>query len=177
MEHLLACSFAKYLCKRQVINPEYYDVYVYGTELTLSFIITVSIILIAGLIFGDVIGAIIFLLVYILLRRFTGGYHASTYFRCKIITVAVFLISLIASHILNVFWWMYIILFTIGNVVIYILAPIENSNKPLNVAEKKKYKLLSHIVFSILSILGTLISLLSDFNFCCVLNAHFILLL
>lgn len=161
MEHLLARSFAKYLCERQIISPEHYDVYVYGTELTLSFIITVSIILVAGLIFGDILGSIIFLVVFIALRRFTGGDHASTYFRCKIITVTVFLLSLLASHMFNVFWWMYVILFGIGIIVICFLAPIENSNKPLSDAEKKKYKLLSNIVFSIMAIIGSLVSLLT----------------
>ena len=50
MEHYLACSFSKYLCKRRLINQDYYDIYVYGTELTLSFLITVTIIIAAGLI-------------------------------------------------------------------------------------------------------------------------------
>ena len=160
------------LCKRislflytnGIISEDEVEICQYGQEITLSTIIGFVIVMAESFAFKLPIYGLVYYVEFVLLRQLTGGYHASTYFRCKIITVAVFLISLIASHILNVFWWMYIILFTIGNVVIYILAPIENSNKPLNVAEKKKYKLLSHIVFSILSIFGTLISLLSDFN-------------
>lgn len=32
MEHLMACTFAEYLCKQQIIKRDYYEVYVYGTE-------------------------------------------------------------------------------------------------------------------------------------------------
>ena len=160
MEHLMACTFAEYLCKQQIIKRDYYEVYVYGTELVLSFIITTTIVLIAGLIVGEFIGSLIFLSVFILLRRFTGGYHASTHLRCKLVTIAVFLISMGASLLILASWWMYIVLFVIGNTVIWFLAPIENPNKPLNEKEKKKYHWLSHIVFTVLSITGFAFSFL-----------------
>ena len=160
MEHYLACSFSKYLCKRRLINQDYYDIYVYGTELTLSFLITVTIIIAAGLIAGDVLSSLIFLSVSILLRRFTGGYHANTYIKCKIITVGSYLMSFFASRYLSIAWWMYILIFIFGNTIIHFLAPIENPNKPLNCDEKKKNRALSHVVFSILSTAGLTASIL-----------------
>lgn len=160
MEHLMACTFAEYLCKQQIIKRDYYEVYVYGTELVLSFIFTTTIVLILGMIIGELIGSLIFLLVFILLRRFTGGYHASTHLKCKLVTISVFLISIGASVLIHASWWMYLLLFVVGNTVIWFLAPIENPNKPLNEREKKKYHWLSHIVFTVLSITGLVLSFL-----------------
>lgn len=164
MEHLLARSFTDYLCKREIIKQEYYDVYVYGTELTLSFLITTFIILAIGIIFGNIIGSIMFLTVFIFLRRFTGGYHANTYLKCKVITVGSFLLSLFAAQIFNIPWWLYLILLIVGNIVIYFLAPIENPNKPLNNSEKHKFKLLSHVFFSAISIIGLLFNIFIPYN-------------
>lgn len=159
VEHSLACKFTDYLCKRNIINEDYYDVYVYGSELTLSFIITVALVFIAGCFAGDLPSSIVFLTAFILLRRFTGGYHANTYYKCKVITVFAFLISLFASRIIHTDLWMYVVLFAVGNVIIHFLGPVENPNKPLNENEKKKYRRLSHLMFSIIIVLGLLIYL------------------
>ena len=157
MENSIACSFADYLCKRKIIKPELHEVYVYGTELVLSFIFTVLAVLIAGLIAGHIISSLVFLTVFILLRRFTGGYHANSYLKCKLVTVSVFLGSLLASAMIDVNWWMFVILTIVGNIIIHYFAPVENVNKPLDDGEKKRLRKLSHLVFSVLSVCGLII--------------------
>ena len=61
------------------------DIYKYGIEITLSTILNILIILILSLIYGSFFTGIIFLLVFIPLRKFTGGYHADTYMKCNIV--------------------------------------------------------------------------------------------
>ncbi len=165
MEHLMACSFANYLCKRHIIRPDYYEVYVYGTELVLSFIITTALVLIAGLVIGEVMNSMIFLAVFILLRRFTGGYHANTYLKCKIISISTFFIAQFSSHAISVRWWMYAVLLVGGNIVIHLLAPVEHPNKPLSDAEKRKFRRFSHVAFSLITISGLSARLLTQLSF------------
>lgn len=165
MEHLMACSFADYLCKRQIIRQDYYEVYVYGTELVLSFIITTALVLIAGFVIGEVMNSMIFLAVFMLLRRFTGGYHANTYLKCKIISISTFLIALFSSHAISVRWWMYAVLLVGGNIVIHLLAPVEHPNKPLSDDEKRKFRRFSHVVFSWITISGLSVQLLTPLSF------------
>ena len=98
----------------------------------------------------------VFIAVFIMLRRFTGGYHASTYLKCKVITASAFLASLFSSHLLTVHWWMYIILLILGNAVVFILAPIENPNKPIEDKDKVKLRRLSIVTFSAMTICGPL---------------------
>ncbi|MBQ6183320.1 MAG: accessory gene regulator B family protein [Clostridia bacterium] len=163
MENSVACSFADYLCKRKIIKPELHEVYVYGTELVLSFIFTVLAVLIAGLIAGHIISSLVFLAVFILLRRFTGGYHADSYLKCKLVTVSVFLGSLLASTMIDVNRWMFVFLTIVGNMIIHYFAPVENVNKPLNAGEKKRFRKLSHLVFSLLSLCGLIIKVVTCF--------------
>ncbi|NLO42006.1 MAG: accessory gene regulator B family protein [Bacteroidales bacterium] len=165
MEHSIACSFADYLCKRKIIKPELHEVYVYGAELLFSSIITTALILLMGELFGEIIKSIVFIAVYTMVRRFTGGYHANTYLKCKVITASAFLASLFSSHLLTVHWWMYIILFILGNAVVFILAPIENPNKPIEDKDKVKLRRLSHLVFSVMTICGLLIEFLLQIEF------------
>ena len=154
MEHTVARSFADYLCKHDIICRDYYDIYVYGTELVVSFIFTTSIILFIGLLTGYFMISITHLLVFIFLRRFTGGYHADTRWKCKIITISTYGLVLLATIAINIFWQLYLGLLLVGNLAIGYLAPIENPNKPLTDKEKTKFRVLSHIVFTLLCILG-----------------------
>ncbi len=61
-------------------DEEMRDVCIYGLELILSFIFSTSIILTVGAISGHILSSIAFLAVFILVRRFTGGFHANTFF-------------------------------------------------------------------------------------------------
>ena len=159
MEHSIAHSFADYLCERKIIKPELHEIYVYGAELFFSSIITTALILLMGSLLGEIIKSIVFIAAFTLLRRFTGGYHASTYLKCKVITILAFLASLFSSQLFIVYWWMYIMLLVTGNAIIFIIAPIENPNKPLDDADRLRFRRLSHVTFSAMTLCG----LLSEF--------------
>lgn len=68
-------KLAKWICCRlrakQVIDEEYEEVYVYGLELILSFLISTSIILVIGILFGQIISTLTFLATFILIRQYT----------------------------------------------------------------------------------------------------------
>ena len=68
-----AVRLAKKLLSLQIITEEVFDIYVYGLELLLSFFFSSSVIVIIGTILGRVIETLVFLLVFVLLRSFTGG--------------------------------------------------------------------------------------------------------
>ena len=84
MEHYLSTAFAKHLLNKNIIKEEMFEVYVYGAELFISFVITNAIIIAFGILINQLAATLIHLLIFIALRRFTGGYHATTYLKCKI---------------------------------------------------------------------------------------------
>lgn len=149
MEHKLATKFCQYLIHTKIITNEYYDVYVYGMELLLSFILSTFIILSIGLFSNNFVPTIEYLLIFIILRNFTGGYHAPTYLKCKIVSIFVYSMTIWATIHISVDMKGYITLGIIGYLTICYYVPIENPNKPLNVHERNKHKITSLILFTL----------------------------
>lgn len=149
MEHYLSTAFAKHLLNKNIIKEEMFEVYVYGAELFLSFVITNAIIIAFGILINQLAATLIHLLIFIALRRFTGGYHATTYLKCKITMVAIYAFTIASAIYVEISIYWYVLLMVAGNVTIFFSAPIENPNKKLDEGQKKKCKMLSHISFII----------------------------
>lgn len=154
MERDLALWFCRKLIKNEIIDKSLAEIYTYGFEILLSFLTSTFVIIAVGLILHRIISTLTFLIVFILVRRFTGGFHASTYLKCKIFTVSVYLIVIFLSSFCNINSWMFLILGATGLCVICRLGPIENSNKPLTDKEKIKYRHISIILFETMTMLG-----------------------
>ena len=101
---------------------------------------------------------IAFLVVFIVLRSFTGGYHALQYWFCSVVTFSIFGLVLLTSEFVEVSLIFYILLSVIGIVTIALMVPVENSNKPLSDGQKKKYKIISFALFIIFVALGAVIN-------------------
>lgn len=155
-------KLAKWICRRlrvkQVIDEEYVEVYVYGLELILSFLISTSIILAIGILFGQIISTLTFLATFIFVRQYTGGYHANSYISCKICTIISYGVSVILANVFPVPRLLFLALFTIGCVIIGFFGPIENMHKPLTDQEKRKHKITALTLYVIWSVTGFAIS-------------------
>lgn len=154
MEHIMSEKICKYLLSINVISQELFDIYIYGMELLLSFIINTVIILLIGIVSGKILPTLIFLILFVAVRRFTGGFHANTYLKCKIITVGTYIAVLCLSSLYYPPTVIKMLCYLAGILLIALFGPIENPNKPLDDNEKKLYKILSLIVFVILALLS-----------------------
>ncbi|WP_411168826.1 accessory gene regulator ArgB-like protein [Clostridium sp. MB05] len=108
------------------------------------FHMSISILLVAiiGTIFNVMIEALIISFVVAILRKFSGGAHASTAFNCAVVGV---LVSVIPAYITknisfnnNYIIFIGIILYVISLIIIYKLAPVDSPNKPIRKEEKIK---------------------------------------
>lgn len=137
------------------------DVYWYGIELVVSSIINVLLIITIGLITGHFYESLIFLFCFILLRQFTGGYHANTYLKCNIVFALVF------SLILGVNWLLSpgltllpaIIIVAINGFIIARFAPIPNPNKFVDPKRYPRLRQKSIAIWAVFS--GTAIMLVA----------------
>lgn len=140
----------QYLLSMEVVEDtsESRAYYQYGIEITLSSILNVVLILLLGIIFASILESTIFLISFIVIRQFTGGFHASSYFRCNLIFctcfLAVLLICKIIEYKMSLFIMMGIILFSILSALRY--CPVEHENKPLSQWQQRTYKILSVIL-------------------------------
>ena len=95
-----ASQIVGFLYDRAELDQSKKAIYQYGTELTLSTSAAVLFILLLATILGNLLWGIIFLVIFISFRFPGGGYHASTYRNCFILTNSVFLASFVISLVL-----------------------------------------------------------------------------
>ena len=129
-----------------IITNEEQDICTYGLRQGTIMFLNVLTTIIIALIFNVLWQCIVFLLAYILLRSYAGGYHAKTQFRCYLFSIAMMIIiAMLIKYIkLNNFT---IIIFTlISSVVIFLLAPVADSNKPLDEKETHVYRKKSRLI-------------------------------
>lgn len=87
--------------------------------------------IVIGVIVGKVFESIAFLVFYIPLRSYAGGYHASTPWRCYFISIVIIMEMLLFIGYVDLSI-IYIILLLVGMVVCFAFAPVEDKNKPLD---------------------------------------------
>lgn len=122
----------------QGIYKESYAIHRYGFEVIISTTINIALIIILGAFFHQIPEAIIYCLSFWLIRKFCGGLHCQTYFRCISVHVSMLLIYLLTSQ-----YYVYIKVFVhVGSVILFLwLSPIKNRKcKP---SDYLKYKIIS----------------------------------
>lgn len=135
MIHSLAGRLASIFVLYGESSVEDVDIYTYACEAIISTLVNITISITILLFFGRIIDGAIFMLVFTILRKFTGGHHADTHIKCiltfNVILVCALLISdlLAASAFENV---AVIFIATVSLIGIFVLAPVGNENKPLD---------------------------------------------
>ena len=150
MIHTIAQKTADIFCRQNVADEEKKEIYIYGIELLVSSLIGAVLILGISIGIGKIWSGVVFLSVFILVRQYTGGYHADTYVRCNAAFVLTYLLTVgiwifCRVHDLKVAVW-FILLG--AYIIMAVLAPVENKNKPLDDEEVKKYKWKSIVIYS-----------------------------
>lgn len=148
----------EFIYKNLELSIEMKDIYQYGIEITLSSALNIILVISFSIIIQDVLSGVIFILLFIFMRSFTGGYHASTYFKCNSIMLLTFLtVCLLYRNLfqLDVDRHFYEILSLLNLIPIFVFAPVHNKHKPLSQIQKK----VNHIVSMIISILLSITAL------------------
>ncbi|MBR6923918.1 MAG: accessory gene regulator B family protein [Oscillospiraceae bacterium] len=88
----LSNSVLGYLLNKEVIRNEKVvkEYYKYGIEITISSIISLFLIFLIGAGTNCIFEGLVFLVFFIPIRQYTGGYHANTYFKCNLSMCIIF---------------------------------------------------------------------------------------
>lgn len=150
-----------FLNNQKVINhdEDTQAFYRYGIELCISSILNIVLVFLIGVILDYKLESLVFLVVFIFLRSFMGGYHASTYFRCNLLMCTSFIAMIIIYEskflINNIYFYAFSITYIIVTTILF--CPVENPNKPIPEAKQSKLKLLGIIANSIFFVIGLLL--------------------
>lgn len=128
------------MIREGIISAEDREIYLFGIKEIFSQVFTYLVMLAIGAAFGMVTEIIVFVVIYMSLRVYAGGYHAPTQFRCYILSFGMVIAALMLVR------WMYVPeaaavagIILMGG-IIYFMAPSEHRNKPLSQSEKGIYK-------------------------------------
>ena len=139
-----ACAdkITSYLIKKETIENEEFEIYSYGFETLIAFIVNIVAILIVGYILDRFIETLIFLCFYCPIRQFSGGFHAENYRRCLLVFISLYLsnIFILNKILLNDRTVFMIVITIISYIGIIYLSPQEHRNNPLNNEERKLYR-------------------------------------
>lgn len=152
MINKISKNAAVFFIKNNLIQEDEIDIYIYGLQLIISSILGISIILFLGIISERLTDSLIFLFCFIILRQYSGGYHANSYLKCNLYFITIFLLT---EFVVIYTQSEYIDALTVGLVCISFvimlrLAPIDNINKKLSNSQKLKNKKITIIIFIIL---------------------------
>lgn len=130
-----------------VISQDDEEIYVFGWTMLLFAVGSFAAILLIGALFGQLLGTAIYLLFFSFLRSYSGGWHADSFCRCFLTTLALYGCCLLLYFYLPKSSWdgMLLGLSLISIFIIYMWAPMDHPNKPFRGRQKQKNKRLSRI--------------------------------
>ena len=156
----LAVKIVNNLVHSGVIKEEDAEIYIYGINQILTSVLNVSSALIIGLIFGVFPEIAVFMAAYIPLRSFAGGYHSKTPLSCYVFSVIMLIVVSIGLKYLHLADWVYYAVFVAATLVVLVLSPVEDRNKPLAEIEQKVYKRRTILIAAVELTLAMLLKLL-----------------
>lgn len=132
------------LIKNKIVEIEKREIYIYGLEVILlngGLLITF---LIISLLCGEMVNFLAYLIFFLPMRLFSGGYHAETSERCFILSTIAFGASIAVSKLIPL---LYIsntgkIIGAVSVIVILVLAPLINENNPLNQTQRRRNRII-----------------------------------
>lgn len=152
MINKLSKYFTDRLFQNGAITEEEQELYIYGFFMLLSQLMYLTLACIFGLILGCFVESIIFYIAFQFIRRYAGGYHASTETRCEILSTLSILacIGVIKLSKIYDFQNVLLIISAISSVCILFLCPLDTPEKPLSYKELKYFRKISWIVLLVI---------------------------
>lgn len=142
------------------LKEEEKKIYIYAYEIFLNQVINLLISGFVAWVFHVPAVVLVFLICYIPLRSYCGGYHASTNFRCTIIsTIILVFVCIFFKNYKEYFCEWYPLVFVLSGILIIRYAPIPDINKPLDESEVDKYKKMSRIIWGLQAVIGVILYL------------------
>lgn len=171
--NFVAQKAAKKMCKWKFIYPEQEDEYTYSIQVIFEKLIGYFILLFLSVFNHLFWQTVIFLIFFSNLRKYTGGYHAGSFFECMGLSVIVYETYVIFFYplIINLNYLKYFLL-GVSLVVVLILGTVNHPNMQLDEIElslckkaARKMAVVEVIVIIISCFLGVDNSCISFMNF------------
>ncbi len=160
MVERLSEHIVRWLIKNEVICEEERELYKYATFNRMFTLLPFLVIIPFCLMTGNIINGIVVCAVFLLLRKYTGGYHAKTPMRCWVCSSLLVIAVIYGTTKIenNIFVFLFLLPAVCS---IWVLSPIDSENRRLDVLEKRKYRKYSRCISLLLFVLYGVLSILN----------------
>lgn len=150
----LSERIANGLLKQSNIKDDEQDLYQYGFFILLSQILYLIIACIIGVLLGTFFESIIFYIAFQFIRRYAGGYHASTETRCEILSTLSILVCIVIIRLSKVCDSQIhlLIISAVAAIIIFALCPLDTPEKPLSETEFRYFRKIAWLILSVISL-------------------------
>lgn len=139
----LSTTITNYLICKDIIKQSEQEIYQYGVLTLIVNLIGILEILILGWITNTLYVSIIYMISFMILRSFTGGFHCKHYIPCNIIYGCLYLLCAYAYlHIQNIELLLNLVCGLCVLVICY-MSPVIHVNKPLDENKKKRNRVIA----------------------------------
>lgn len=124
--------------------------YEYSFEVLYSDLMYALLGLAIAVVFHGVWATALFLAGFFPLRKFAGGYHASTYVRCHLLFAGNQVAAILLFHLVpqGAVFPIIAVLVVLSTVCVFVLAPVDHTNRPFSDSERKYFRRMSLLVLA-----------------------------
>lgn len=134
-----------WLVKHKAIKPSDRELYEYAIYSFLISITPLVIFLIASGVMGLWLEGVMIIFPFMVIRKFSGGYHAKYAYVCMVVSTALLCICLFVAIHADSNWALHTLMGTAG-ISIMVNSPIDSENKRLTEVERKHYRYVTSLL-------------------------------
>lgn len=147
-------TFAKRITSKfidyKIIKSEDREIYDYCFETTIVSIISYFTLFALSILFKEFLCSLLFIISFSIFRKICGGYHAKSYVKCSVLSLASYLFMILAIKRFCIIFSNNILILIIGLIIILLLSPIQDDNKPFTQKQNLNFKIISKSLAAIL---------------------------
>lgn len=128
--------FVEKLISEDIIVAEDKQLYIYGLKEGIIILLNLITVVALGILLDMLMESIIFMVTYMPLRSFAGGYHARTQIMCYLSSIVLIVLCLYIIGQINIDFISFAIMILLGIIPIAKFAPLADANKPICQKEK-----------------------------------------
>lgn len=149
-------KIADWLIRQKAISADERELYAYAVHCLFSLIYPLVFALVIGAFLGMPIEAVAMIIPFIVVRKFSGGYHADSFYKCLIISSIVIVTMLQISKYINNNMFFNVI-YIGSSILLMIFSPIDSANKQLDNDDKRFCKKVTILIVLVLFIIVELL--------------------
>ncbi len=146
------------LISNNAVKQEDHEIYYYGVQQGITLLLNILTTIVIALVCGELWQCMVFMLSFVLPRRYAGGYHAKTPLRCYIYSNALIFAVLLIIKFFTLGIFICGSLSVISGAIIFFLSPVEAANKPLDEKERTVYRIRARVILVILLVIQVVLS-------------------